>query len=596
MDEVSPDIRQEVRQEILALRRSLESGRGSLAPHRIIVTARPAAVAGEEALDRFHQAAIRDFDRDDQRRLVEALYTHMNISGDRPGRQEADPVSLAEGFMSLVHEGPHAADLRSMAEVPLLLTIMAVLYHEEEKQALTELPRLFGVATDRILRKWNPADQPRMSRPLELTNTIRLNREQVLNDLHRPLGVYFLDRHGESVTRESFLAKISDLIRGLGHPEQNARDAATVLVDQYIEERAGLIVWRGLNDYGFLHSQFRDYLAATDFQRRIESGRLDVDSLIAEILARLSRDHWTQMAIPMLIQLLDASGGPQRETASRLVSAILAQPDVTDRRGQNLLLGGRAFLKAQFAEDKADWRFSTRDGLLSGLTDLGIPARTRARLGSLLAEYGDPRPEVTTVREIRWVDVPKGACWIGSEAEAAYSDERPKAYVEFPAFRIMKYPVTQAQYAEFVHAKRRPAPTLEHWPEYSWRDDRPPQPPRGEENHPVVLVSFADAVAFCEWLSGQLGFEVRLPTEGEWEYAAKGPQPREERERTYPWDGPFDAEKCNTMESGIGGTSPFGIFPQGARPDGPHEMAGNVWEWTASVYKGYPYRREDDDG
>ena len=375
MDEVSPDIRQEVRQEILALRRSLESGRGSLAPHRIIVTARPAAVAGEEALDRFHQAAIRDFDRDDQRRLVEALYTHMNISGDRPGRQEADPVSLAEGFMSLVHEGPHAADLRSMAEVPLLLTIMAVLYHEEEKQALTELPRLFGVATDRILRKWNPADQPRMSRPLELTNTIRLNREQVLNDLHRPLGVYFLDRHGESVTRESFLAKISDLIRGLGHPEQNARDAATVLVDQYIEERAGLIVWRGLNDYGFLHSQFRDYLAATDFQRRIESGRLDVDSLIAEILARLSRDHWTQMAIPMLIQLLDASGGPQRETASRLVSAILAQPDVTDRRGQNLLLGGRAFLKAQFAEDKADWRFSTRDGLLSGLTGLGIPAK-----------------------------------------------------------------------------------------------------------------------------------------------------------------------------------------------------------------------------
>jgi hypothetical protein len=281
MDEVSPDIRQEVRQEILVLRGTLENHRGSLAPHRIIVTARPAAVAGEEALDRFHQAAILEFDRDDQRRLVEALYTHMNISEGRPARQEAGPVTLARRFLSLVHEGPHAAELRSMAEIPLLLTMMAVLYHEEEEEALTDLPRLFKVATDRILRKWNPADQPRVSRPLELTSAVRLNREQVL-DLHRPLGVYFLERHGESVTRESFLAKISDLIRGLGCPEQDARDAATVLVDQHIEERAGLIVWRGLNDYGFLHAQFRDYLAATDFQRRIKSGGLDAVSLISE--------------------------------------------------------------------------------------------------------------------------------------------------------------------------------------------------------------------------------------------------------------------------------------------------------------------------
>lgn len=193
------------------------------------------------------------------------------------------------------------------------------------------------------------------------------------------------------------------------------------------------------------------------------------------------------------------------------------------------------------------------------------------------------------------MDVPKGACWIGSEGEGAYDDERPQAYVPFPPFRIMQYPVTQAQYAEFVGATDRPAPTSEHWPEYSWRGRKPPP---GKDNHPVVLVSFANAVAFCEWLSrpGQLGFEVRLPTEGEWEYAAKGPQPREERERAYPWEGPFDPEKCNTWESGIHGTSPVGMFPHGQRPGGPHEMAGNVWEWTASVYKGYPYRREDDDG
>jgi formylglycine-generating enzyme required for sulfatase activity len=275
------------------------------------------------------------------------------------------------------------------------------------------------------------------------------------------------------------------------------------------------------------------------------------------------------------------------------VSAILDHPDVPDRRGQNLLLGGRAFLEAEFAAAEPERRLVIRDRLFASLADLTIPARMRAPLGSLLAEYGDPRREVTTVREIRWVDVPEGACWIGSEAEGAHDDERPQKYVEFPAFRIMQYPVTQAQYAEFVRATRHPAPTSEHWPGYSWRDNRPP---RGKENHPMVLVSFADAVAFCKWLSGELGFEVRLPTEGEWEYAAKGPQPREERERTCPWGNAFDAEKCNTMESGIGGTSPVGMFPHGQRPDGPHEMAGNVWEWTASVYKKYPYRPEGDDG
>lgn len=158
MDEVSPDIRREVRQEILALRGTLESGRGSLAPHRIIVTARPAAVAGEEALDRFHQAEILEFDPDDQRRLVEALYRQMNISGAQARRQETDPDSLANRFLSLVQEGPHAAHLRSLASNPLLLTIMAVLYHEEKEEALAELPRLFKAATERILRKWNPAD------------------------------------------------------------------------------------------------------------------------------------------------------------------------------------------------------------------------------------------------------------------------------------------------------------------------------------------------------------------------------------------------------------------------------------------------------
>lgn len=143
MDEVSPDVRETLRHEILALRRRLEGDRELLAPHRIIVTARPAAVAGLGALDRFHQAAILEFTPDDQQRLVAALYAHMSFSGEPPTAQEGDPVSLAKRFLHLVHKGSHTAHLRNLAATPMLLTIMAVLHHEEQEEALTDLPRLF---------------------------------------------------------------------------------------------------------------------------------------------------------------------------------------------------------------------------------------------------------------------------------------------------------------------------------------------------------------------------------------------------------------------------------------------------------------------
>ena len=115
-----------------------------------------------------------------------------------------------------------------------------------------------------------------------------------------------------------------------------------------------------------------------------------------------------------------------------------------------------------------------------------------------------------------------------------------------------------------------------------WRDRG--RIPAGKEKHPVVFVSWKDAIAFCEWLSKEAGRKYRLPTEAEWEKAARGTDGRE-----WPWGNEpptKDNERCNFRVI-VGDTTPVGHYPKGASPYGIMDMAGNVWEWTSSLYKNY---------
>ncbi len=161
-----------------------------------------------------------------------------------------------------------------------------------------------------------------------------------------------------------------------------------------------------------------------------------------------------------------------------------------------------------------------------------------------------------------WVDVPAGEFHMGE------GWEQSKHFLK--SFRIAQVPITNAQYELFVRATGYPAPEI-------WIGHQPLQ---GLESHPVVNVSWYDAMAYCAWLSKMTGSFISLASEIEWEKAARG-----EDRRTYPWGDRMDASRCNTRSSMRGQTSPVGSYPGGVSPYGCFDMSGNVWEWTRSLWR-----------
>jgi formylglycine-generating enzyme required for sulfatase activity len=189
--------------------------------------------------------------------------------------------------------------------------------------------------------------------------------------------------------------------------------------------------------------------------------------------------------------------------------------------------------------------------------------------------------------------IPAGEFLMGAADAAA--DERPVHRVSVSEFFIGRFAVTNDEYARFVRATGHPAPSLRGLPlvagggrdlifkelaaPYVWEAGHPPP---GRSTHPVVLVSFDDAVAYCKWLSENTGRAVRLPTEAEWEKASRGDVPG----RRYPWGDDIDASRCNFLEDPSAkhqrGTRPTGTYPPNAF--GLRDIVGNVWEWVSDWY------------
>ena len=169
------------------------------------------------------------------------------------------------------------------------------------------------------------------------------------------------------------------------------------------------------------------------------------------------------------------------------------------------------------------------------------------------------------------VYIPGGTFTMGDTHGDGYPDEKPTHQVSLQAFWLDRTEVTNAQLARFVQ-------TGGYRPQGEWQKEA-----SNKDQHPVVYVTWNDAVAYCRWA------DKRLPTEAEWEYAARGTDGRK-----YPWGNTWEDTRAR-FSGNRGGqtTAPVGSYPMGASPFGVLDLAGNVWEWTSTLYKPYPYSATD---
>jgi formylglycine-generating enzyme required for sulfatase activity len=200
-----------------------------------------------------------------------------------------------------------------------------------------------------------------------------------------------------------------------------------------------------------------------------------------------------------------------------------------------------------------------------------------------------------TIQQIKGVDVitpplcdiEAGSFVMGNDTTNdpdAFQIEGPAHSVYTDAYSIARFPVTVGEFDCFVQSGGTMPETRK---QVSWEVQK------SHPDHPVVCVRWIDAMEYISWLRRMTGQPWRLPTEAEWEKAVRWDSSKTRSQSRYPWGNKFDSRRCNTSASGIRTTTPIDRYPNGVSPNGLWDMAGNVWEWTSSLFKSYPYDPTD---
>ncbi len=554
---------------------------------RMIITSRPYAYDGTWKLDGFGQTTLVPLHDDRVYQLALALFSQLP--------HIADPRAEADAFMKALKRQQRAD---SFWNNPLQFTMGATLWvRHADKPNDQRIPptsaELYEQSVDLMLERWAKRDPLLNASVAELLQVTTSQLKEALERLALQVQAEYGSDRKSTFRQWLLIEHLEECVQGGGARRDTARASIDYnLALDLLEQRAGLLASEEPRLYRFQHLSYQEYLAA----RELMKPRHFPQAIVNNVLAQPGR--WRNV-LPLMIDIAAARGSA---VLRDLVQALLPSQDtslLSPDSGLWEVIAQLAVLWQKHNDVLSSQQSQHLSVHLMNLVQRGALAPVeRAEMGRILSIIGDPRPGVGTMSvtiggktvklpQIEWCDIPAPP---GGKFVMGADDQRnnPRREVELTySFKLSKYLVTSQQFQTFIESGEYDDPAW--W--WGFPPDYSPQPAQQQRNsyanHPRDTVSWYQAVAFSRWLTAKLrevgllesGVEVCLPTEQEWEYAARGTD-----ERQYPYPGEFDAAKGNTYETGIRQTSAVGLFPDGASPFGVLDMSGNLWEWCLNKY------------
>ncbi len=586
---------------------------------RIVLTSRVRAFTEDLAsILGWPIATLAPFTLGQIRAFVPAWY------GELVQKAQLDADTAATLTTKLIERIGENRQLREMAQTPLLLTMMAlVLYNKNELPR--DRPKLYEDVLDVLLGQW---DKVREGKTLP---EVIGKPDWTSNDLRPPLHAlsYAAHRTGSEdgrgrLPREAVRSALIDFFDAANLSD--SWEAAKRCLD-YIEQRSGLLMPDGTASYVFAHLTLQEHCAGCYLTQ-------ERDDVLAQVLAHRGDDRWH---VPLLLGLGLADVRDLRDVLEALLNGQEdGVPKPAARWYRDLILAAELGndrdwdtlrTKAQLRPHLDPMQATLRQGLVTLLSDpaSGLEQRERIRAGALLGELGDPRCPTTLEQwQVQLAQrsttfgqphgyfcyVPKGTYAVGGWGEDVQGQPNTPA-VQHPLqpYWIARYPITNAQFRPFVEGDGYTNKGYWMRAGWAWRTRNERTAPSfwddarfNQANQPVVGVTWYEVMAYAAWLTQQLagalpeGYEIRLPTEAEWEVAAA--YDGQGTHRRYPWgDGPEpDGDHAifeDAQGNNLGAAAPVGVCAAGAAACGAADMTGNVFEWCASSYAGYPQAAAD---
>ena len=586
LDEVPND---EERRHVCTAIQDLVAGKRNL---RVVVTCRTAAYKGETMLDdSFQPVQVKPLQAEQVTALVTQAFACIEPH-DETTRQEK-LTELTVGIHGFEEERAQRMGDRyqRLIDSPLMVRLLLLVFLTG-RGFPKQRADLYERATQALLQPNYTLDDEVARQIGELVGGHQLQHRNLLEYL-----AFQMHGAGETQGREQ---SHDDLRRLL-----NQDAALAPLADPFLaltRVRGGLMEER-LGSYRFFHLAFQEYLTAC-YLAKTRLGEGGVDGVAAFLEAGPLLDSWWRE--PALLITGHFVSSNDLTNARRFVRRLAG---VTPSQKQSAPLSPDLQLVAAEIAQLSCLEWLEKDVVLrQELSQRTAALLTNARLmkqskpplraaaAALLGQLGDPRPGVGVkngLPDLVWSKVIEpGPFIMGDDGEYDREKLQFTCTLITQPYRISRYPITVAQYNTFIEAggyNQRQYWTKAGW---QWRTKTQIAGPETYRavfqtpNHPQVGISWYEAVAFCNWLTTVLSYEVRLPTEAEWERAA-----RHTDGCSYPWGAKFSADRCNMAETGIGSTAAVGLFPNGDAQCGAADLSGNVLEWCSTKwfdsYKNY---------